>query len=54
MTNEENIRNMNHQELCDYIVSVYTTGIMVGKNKIKLSETAFVDYDKWLKEEKEG
>ncbi len=47
MTNEENIRNMTTEELCDYIYSVFLTGQYYGQTGKKTSEAP--DYYKWLK-----
>lgn len=52
MTNEENIKQMTTEELCDYIYAVYKTGILVGKKQVTEKDTPFVNYKEWLKKEK--
>ncbi len=54
MTNFDWIKSLSNQQLADYILSVYKTGVIVGKDKIKIPKEQFVDYEKWLVEERQG
>lgn len=47
MTNEENIKKMNTEELCDYIYSVFLTGKYYGQTGKETVDAP--DYFKWLK-----
>ena len=52
MTNEEYVKNLSTEDLSDYIIAVYKTGILVGRNKLTEKDTPFVNYKDWLKEER--
>ncbi len=49
LTNAENIRRMNDEELCDYIYSVFLTGKYYGQSGKSTGDAP--DYFKWLKKE---
>ena len=52
MTNADWIKSLSNQQLADYILSIYRTGIVVGKNKIPIPQDEFVDYNEWLDKER--
>ena len=52
MTNEEYIKNLNTDDLADYIYAVYLAGIIQGKNATHNREASInIDYKQWLKED---
>ena len=52
MTNEEYIKNLNTDDLADYIYAVYLAGIIQGKKIMNNKEEHItIDYKRWLKED---